>query len=439
MSVVYYGIISQFSLKQNHLVKKVLLLLIVVGISHSVEGQNSNLYKWGYIVFNANQKYYCYIKDLGPYKSSSKIIYRDTIDFKKKKAKPIDVRLYNIGGKTYYSKNSDNLNSTLVFMRRVVDGKIRVYEYKYKRNSASVGGAASGGFYSHSEKLQRFYLESNGKWIKVNRSSFKDLGKLMADDTVIVRKLENKDYKLSDITTIVKDYNQGFPEYLSSKFENEEQGFTISKTDSIFPRNSAIVFANFMERQTKTRENNLYGNCMDIAFGFSKAQGEEINYVFDNGFNFEVSYNVNLFKGRIYVNPFLETNAFTNYIETNYFEKYRMLKYGISMDLVAFKLNKKRIDLYTIFSLFKANFKDYLQYKKDKLFLFHRDNITYGLGVGISTKYFFIEGVYNPLETEVQLDEEIFNLVDEQGYFIESQQKLDLCMILLKAGIHIKL
>jgi hypothetical protein len=107
------------------------------------------------------------------------------------------VKLYSYGATTFISRLVDGEQ---VFMKRISEGAIDLYEWQYEA-------------YRGNEVVIRsdFYLEKEGEAepVRVKEGKFtKQVAEIMSDNEDIVKELEEKKYNYENISEVVDNYNQ---------------------------------------------------------------------------------------------------------------------------------------------------------------------------------------------------------------------------------------
>lgn len=153
----------------------------------------------GYVVLNTGDTIKGEIKN-NPKKQSelfSKVLVK--IDEQQKKSYKADkVSIYTFGESTFISRNMDG---EMVFMRRISEGAIDLYEFQYEWINAK----------NETEVRSEYYLEKEGhkEPVRVKSGRFrKQVAEIMADNEQIVKDLEENKYDVQNIAEVVESYNK---------------------------------------------------------------------------------------------------------------------------------------------------------------------------------------------------------------------------------------
>ncbi len=99
-----------------------------------------------------------------------------------------------------------------VFLKLVIDGKLRLYNYYYTQSSGGGYYNSTAGMYTGggSYTAETFILQKNtSELFQSGSMSFKkDMIKYFSDCPAIVKKLEDKTYRRKDVELIVNEYNK---------------------------------------------------------------------------------------------------------------------------------------------------------------------------------------------------------------------------------------
>lgn len=133
--------------------------------------------------------------------------------------KPRDVNklVFEANGETITMltcKNTINIdnqlgNSHYIFLKLIIDGYVKLYEYYIKENTNSHCNPGAGVYFDERSAADKYCIQlGNSDLIKVKGISFKkDFTNLFADYQVLSDKINNKTYTKEDIQTIVNEYN----------------------------------------------------------------------------------------------------------------------------------------------------------------------------------------------------------------------------------------
>ncbi len=154
-----------------------------------------------------------------------KKIYFIDKDNKKQKLKPLKIKEYGyvLGEKkivmrsiknTYIVGSIFNLNKNL-FMKLITDGKLKQYEFTFKRYSSgggymATGPGISGNFNNgYSYKAKRVFIQKNNEEaILVTPINFnKKVKTYLGDCSELLKKIETDSYTMKSIHNLVMDYN----------------------------------------------------------------------------------------------------------------------------------------------------------------------------------------------------------------------------------------
>ena len=127
----------------------------------------------------------------------SKVMVKITEE-QKKSYKADKVKMYVFGETTFISKQMDG---EMVFMRRLSEGAIDLYEFQYEWINSK----------NETEIRSEYYLEKEGhaELVRIKSGRFrKQVAEIMSDNGEIVKEIEEKKYEVENIAEVVDNYNK---------------------------------------------------------------------------------------------------------------------------------------------------------------------------------------------------------------------------------------
>jgi hypothetical protein len=176
---------------------RILTLASFLLISSFASGQVT--FTPGYVVLNTGDTIKGEIKH-NPKKQFdlfSKVMVK--IDEQQRKSYKADkVKSYTFGETTFIAKNMDG---EMVFMKRISEGAIDLYEFQYEWINAK----------NETEIRSEYYLEKEGSAepVRIKSGRFrKQIAEMMADHQELVKDLEEKKYDVENLAEVVESYNK---------------------------------------------------------------------------------------------------------------------------------------------------------------------------------------------------------------------------------------
>jgi hypothetical protein len=117
----------------------------------------------------------------------------------------ISYRYENDIFKLKYKPRVDLFDKKKAYLRLLIDGKIKLYDYNYKPyKTVDDKGKRNNSFY----EMEYYFIEKNGEVIFINPIMFsKKVREIFFDNDDIISKLNNKYFVYEDLYAIVKLYN----------------------------------------------------------------------------------------------------------------------------------------------------------------------------------------------------------------------------------------